>query len=228
MRKMFLLSALCCAMWMNAQITFEGVIDGAFGCGLYLPEQYFNVGKLPIVSGDTLLTLYNEDLSLYKEVKIPSYCGTSKSVPMSSARRAPQGGPSYNLYMVSKNLFTTDGKICFIQHGCGHLRIYNEDAQLVQDLGDLPTAGGVVKVGNSYMLFLIDYVYNYDSATGTYTEYNKTYIYSLPGNGDFDTAIENNPAVPAKQSSNAYKVIENGQVYIVLDGVKYAVTGVEK
>ncbi len=114
--------------------------------------------------------------------------------------------------LVSRNIFTTDNKVCFITvTGDGKQGIYNEDGQLVQ----LIKEGGrdympyMIHVNDKYLLLL--------------QGYNDAYIYSLPGDGEATDVDE----VSAPRRNNARKYINNDQVLIDSNDRTYTIQGQE-
>ncbi len=161
---------------------------------------------------NTIVTLYNNTFDVYKSVTI---------------NKVSNGNSSY-VEQTSKNFFTTDGKICFLYYESSgtypnftmhQVKIIDEDGNTIYDCVDKPFFEGsqVYLIDGNYYLFLQELT-NLGEQIVAY----RTLIYSLPGHGvptDLDT-----PAAPAR-TTNARKVVEDGQLYIILEGVKYAVTG---
>ncbi len=213
MKKLFLFSVLALgAMTMSAQITKVGTIEGE--CRVYTDNTAIGnvVYSEQENENNTIVTLYDNTFDVYKSVTI---------------NKVSNGNSSY-VEQTSKNFFTIDGKICFLYYESSgtypnftmhQVKIIDEDGNTVYDCVDKPFFEGsqVYLIDGNYYLFLeglahIDGEFKAD----------KTYIYSLPGHG-VPTDLET-PTAPAR-TTNARKVVENGQMYIILDGVKYAVTG---
>lgn len=225
MKKVLLLFGLAMASAsMNAQITLEGTWDGDVVKGLDYEDQYFDAGVICISEEDTLLTMYNEDLSLYKQLRFPS---SSTSI---AARRSPsavQGSASLGFYLISRNIFTTDNKVAFVHWDTNNLTICDEDGTILYNLcsSDNYPRFGIMQVNGNYKLWVRRRIEMIDAERWLYSY--QTSIYSLPGHGDIETDVKEISS-HTQNIPQAYKIVENGQIYIVLDGVKYAVTGMAK
>ncbi len=199
---------------MSAQIQLEYTLDGVF---LQVPEttkveslakQYNILDYYFCIKDQDSYSFYNFDYTL------------AKTITRDSA------------YLFAANIFTTDGKITFIEAKKGiydnyepfnSVKLYNEDGSMLFDFGTNQWFG-IIKIGEQYKFCTSNYdMVNVGEPYWTYVQKNGvTKIYSLPGNGQ-PTDIDS-PTAPAR-TTNARKVVENGQMYIILDGVKYAVTG---
>ena len=209
-KSIFMLVALFAATFANAQITllrsFEGGINisingSEFGSSYskpsyeYMEAPYFYESDQDSNNDGLIVNLYEKtDLSLYKSVHITNIgdCGLAE--------------------LVSRNIFTTDNKVCFmVMTGDGKLCIYNEDGQLVITL--LEDGYGynscIVHVNGKYLL-IVSKSYGQGS-----------YIYSLPGNGEAQD-IET-PAVPRK----ARKVLKKDQILVENADKTYTLQGQE-
>ena len=220
MRKsIFIIAALFAATFANAQITLEKTLDGFYtisanvGGDLYHYEQspYFynqqfqtNEPSLPNeptpgtprrsnANNKCVLNLYNaDDFSLYKTIEIDNVSGST-------------------VCLVSRNILTTDNKVCFcITGGDEHSYIYNEDGQLIATIngnGNIPPS--LLKVNDKYLLV-------------SRQTYDKTYIYSVPGNGE--TQAISTPSSPKRA---ARKIARDGQVLVETDNNIYTLQGQE-
>lgn len=155
------------------------------------------------------ITLYDDQFKADKVVTIPN---------VSQALKIDVIWPSIGL-------FTTDDKICFFviarfgdwDNGTYKFMVLNENGIVVESFKKeysiryWPTLFSMD--GNMYVAIMPE-----------------KGIPSRQGDADADTDIYLLPStttdlnIPVRQI-NARKVVENGQMYIILDGVKYAVTG---
>jgi len=208
MKKFFLLSALALgAMTMSAELTQIGTFSGELNHLAYAYELYYHnypqssqyANVIDTTGSNIKVNLIDlATCSIYKTVQITKVSG----------RRYHLVGGTV------KNFWTNDGKLAFAlssykqDGGEENTIIYNEDAeQLCTFSTDLFC---IVDGGELY--YVVDV--NYKTKVNTVYSCPK---YHTPSN------IEE-PTAPAR-TSNARKVVENGQMYIILDGVKYAVTG---
>ena len=222
MKKYFILLVLALsAVTMSAQIELTGIYDGEIACD----EFALDCGKFPITENDSVLKLANEDASIYKTIRFPQAENNSVNEPTPPSNRAPQAtmgwGVKNGFYLVSRNIFTTDNKITFLRIGDGNIAIYDEDKMLIKQLltTSMPCEFGLKKVNGHFYLIILEI------DDSSYPVTFKSYIYSLPGTGEISTDFDS-PTAPIR-TSNVQKVIENGQMYIILDGIKYAVSGSE-
>lgn len=216
-KSIFILAILFASTCANAQIilehTFEGwatISTNVYGDSYhYIQAPYYYVFKYPKnepsvpepsdgaperlqkASGNSTVMLYNiDDFSLYKTIEIE---GTTASV----------------ISLVSRNILSTDNKICFclVDYYDEQSYIYNEDAELIATLKGISPA--LVKVDDRYVLIL----------HGEKEDY--TNIYSLPGNGESDLEQVSSPS----RSSAARKISRNGQVLVQTDNNTYSMHG---
>ncbi|MCQ2328825.1 MAG: hypothetical protein MJZ59_05730 [Paludibacteraceae bacterium] len=214
MKKLFIFSVLVLTtMTMNAQITYVATLKNVnleFSNLVepwYLPE--FGEFTYSVDETAKTITLYNDQFKADKVVTIPN---------VSQAN-------DIHVYWASIGLFTTDGKICFLvrarfggtyPNDTYKYMVLNENGIVVESFKDeypfhyYPTLFSMD--GGIYIAFTPD----------TQGEDNQgdSDIYLLPST----TTDLDSPSAPIR-TSNAHKIIENGQMYIILDGVKYAVTG---
>ena len=223
-KSIFILTALFAATFANAQITLEATFNGQIPVWLSADEQYFDAGKLPIIYGDTLLELYNEDMSLYKQVRFaPSQVinpGMNAPRHMPSATK---GGPTSGCFLISQNIFTTDNKIAFIRWSDGTLKVYDEDGTLLKDIGDNNKGWfGIITVNGKYKLIVVEGEWVSDGEYMGHEEY-KTQVYSLPGNGEIRTEI----TTPSSPKRSARKIAREGQVWVETDTNTFDLRGQE-
>lgn len=191
-KSFFILVALFAATFANAQITLLHIFESNVSVtvnpyasiyGYNIEAPYFYESDQDSNNEGLILNLYEkDDFSLYKSVHITNIgdCGLAE--------------------LVSRNIFTTDNKVCFtVTTGDGKLCIYNEDGQLVETLleGGYGYNSYIVSVDGKYLLIV-----------------SKSYgqgarIYSLPGNGEAQDV--ETPSAPRK---SARKVLKKDQVYI--------------
>ena len=215
-KSIFIFAALFAATFANAQIYLEKVLEGTFPKWLSYEDYYFDCGKLPMVYGDTLIELYNDDMSLYKSIRFAHSTNTpSPSAPARKAPTALKGSPDYAFCMFTRNIFTTDGKVTFLKYVNSHISVYNEDGELVSDLQDTEYNFGLMTINGKWKLIIREYDYMPDAK-------EKYYIYSLPGNGEFQDIVS--PSAPRK---SARKYLQNDQVRIENADRIYTLTGQE-
>ena len=188
---------------MSAQIELEFTFEGAIA-DFYVSEREtscLGTDDLIFLRGvDEKLHVYNLDYSLYGIFEIAD--------------------------KVTRNIFTTDNKLCFIEaitegdypNYKSKIIVVDENKKIVKEIQlDGFTEGDFypIKIGNEYKLVIQEYLPNIDPETGNYlsTSY-KTYIYSCPGNGETTTSVEN---VPAKVKRNAYPNPANDLVTLPYD-----------
>lgn len=208
MRKsIFVLAALFAATVANAQIillhTFESWATMSTNpyadvYGNPLESPYLYEMNIP----DGVAKLYNtEDFSLYKTIV------------------TPVSGKNVCCYLVSRNILSTDNKVCFAisdESAESEIYIYNEDAQLIATIkGKTPY---LVKTKGHY--YLITHSFTYSEGV----EKQTTYVYSVPGNGDSGEDIVA-PSTPLKSSARKY--LKNDQVLIESNDKTYTVQGQE-
>lgn len=204
-KSIFMLAAMIAATFANAQITLLHIFESNVSVtvnpyasiyGYNIEAPYFYESDQDSNNEGLILNLYEkDDFSLYKSVHITNIgdCGLAE--------------------LVSRNIFTTDNKVCFtVTTGDGKLCIYNEDGQLVETLleGGYGYNSYIVSVDGKYLLIV-----------------SKSYgqgarIYSLPGNGE--TQDIETPAAPRK---SARKVLKKDQVLVENAEKTYTLQGQE-
>jgi hypothetical protein len=206
-KSIFVIAALFAATFANAQITLLHVWEGQasvtvnpyaslYGYDFEAPYLY----DMQATNG--IVRLYNkDDFSLYKAVQTP---------------HIERG---FECYLVSRNILTTDNKVCFalVDQGTGtsnSIFIYNEDGQLVTTLtGQTPF---LIMLNDTYYLLTYSYYYN-----GGETKY-ETRVYSVPGNGESGQDIST-PVAPR----NSRKVLKKDQVLVENADKTYTLQGQE-
>ena len=220
----FILVALFTATFTTAQITLEATFNGQIPVWLTADIQYFDAGKLPIIHGDTLLELYNEDMSLYKQVRFaPSQVNNPVMNALRHMPSATKGGPTSGCFLISQNIFTTDNKIAFIRWSNGTLKVYDEDGTLIKDLGGNDYGWfGIITVNGKYKLGVVESKWVSDGEYIGHEEY-KTQIYSLPGSGELSEDI----VALSSPKRSARKIARDSQVLIQTETDTYTLTGQE-
>lgn len=213
------LIALFVTTFANAQIILEHTFEGwvtisanVYGDSYhYIQSPYYYVFEFPknypIVpepsgthqrfaskaGNKSTVKLYNtDDFSLYKAIDIEETTATSLS-------------------LVSRNILSTDNKICFCltDYYEEQSYIYNEDGKLVATIKGVSPC--IVKVNDKYMLIL----------HGEQEDY--TYIYSLPGNGETDVeSVSSSPIC-----SYSHKIARDGHILIETKTNTYSMQGQE-
>lgn len=206
-KSIFILAALFVATFANAQIELIHTFESS-DVFVTANNQDFNKSYIPQYGhiespyfyekakkdDNYFVNLYNkDDFSLYK------------SIPISAEHRWK------NVCLTTRDILTTDGKVCFCLSGSdGGGVILDEDGQQIASIkGSYPV---LTRVNEKYILITIDY-----------NQGGKTYIYSVPGNGEATDASE----VSAPRRNNARKYINNDQVLIDSNDRTYTVQGNE-
>ncbi|MBP5476770.1 MAG: hypothetical protein J6Y00_03700 [Paludibacteraceae bacterium] len=217
-KSIFIFAALFAATFANAQITLEHTFDGVVE--IACRSNPFESDSNPMVqsacyyshsSDNHTLKLY--DIDTYNLLKTYTYTLPSVSYPM------------VDITLITKGYFTTDGKIAFIMtfqnevtsdKSSNFCRIIDEDGNIVYDFNNAAVEYiSLIKVGDDYKLVLTEGKY--------FTKTPKTYVYSLPGNGDISTDI---PA-PSSPKRSARKMARDGQVVVETENSIYTLTGTE-
>lgn len=214
MKKLSLLFILTLsAVMMSAQITYVTTLKNVsldfsnYVEPLYLPE--FGEFIYSVDNTSKTITIYNDQFVAEKVVTIPNVSQASEKM---------------DVLWPSKGLFTTDDKICFFviarfgdwDNGTSKFMVLNENGIVVEGFKTEYTRNYYPVLfsidGNIYVAIMPD-----GKSVGRQGDAD---IYLLPST----TTDLDSPSAPIR-TSNAHKIIENGQMYIILDGVKYAVTG---
>ncbi len=199
---------------MNAQIEYIGTLSGE--CPIW-DSPLLDCGKFAIYQKDTIISFYNEDLSLYKEVKF----NHKQNISPRKAPTATMGGYSDHIACIAKNVFTLDDKITFVRYSNTdqEFAVYDEDGNLVKNFNysSLDDSYVVVQINKKYYFIISRYIYK--NMQVVYT----TEVYSLPGTG-FVPTDDHSPSAPIR-STNSQKIMDRGQVYIINNDSKYAITG---
>lgn len=206
-KSIFILAVLFAANFANAQIYLEATFSSRVKEYFDVSDYYFDCGKLPIIYGDTLVELYNDDMTLYKTIKFaPSSAQTIKRAPA-----AIKGGPSYGTYLFSRNIFTTDGKVAFIKWSSNKIEVFDEDKTLLATIpldNNYPDMG-LFSVNGKWKLIVQESQWSDVTYTSSYT----AYVYSLPGNGEISTET----ITPSSPKRAARKIAREGQILVETD-----------
>lgn len=220
-KSIFIFAALFATTFANAQITLEHTFDGWFTISADMYGDLYNYVQSPYFynvlvntkdnnapqpaspervkktkeESKVIVNLYDiEDYSLYKSIQID---------PETYVRM---------LCLVSRNILSTDNKVCFclFDDGDEESYIYNEDGELIATIKG--TSPSIVRVNEKYLLI------------SRYSKNDKhfTYIYSLPGNGESNVEQVSSPS-----RSSVRKFTRNGQVLVQTDNNTYSIQGQE-
>lgn len=203
MRKsIFIIAALFAATFANAQITLKKTLDGWYSVSAdpygdmynYVQAPYFYNQILGVESNTCVIYLYDvDDFSLYKTININSTINRESFI-----------------CLVSKNILSVDNKVCFCISKNAQSEIYNEDGVLISTInGSSPS---LVWVNDRYLLLSRGYENGQD----------KTYIYSVPGNGETQAI-----STPSSPKRNARKIAREGQVLVETENNTYTLQGQE-
>lgn len=159
---------------MNAQIELEHVFNG----WIYPEASYSNVNRA--YGMENYYVVINMDLECTEIYDRDfNYLFTADAFP----------------YIIAKNIFTTNNEICYLTTRDGDiLKLCNQEGVLLKEFefeSDNPPF--LKKVGDEYKLIILAW----NTAMSDY----ETHVYSLPGNGEVTTSVED---VPAKVKRNAY------------------------
>lgn len=197
-----ILSILFVATFVNAQITLEHTFNGSIDAPIIregiLGDYYIQADK----TNNTIIVYDANNYSVVWSLNMPN-------------TRA---------YLYSSNIFTTDGKFaCLVEirddsktdNTRCHLYVYDEDKNIIADLGTSWDHEylNFVKVSSGYKLLVEKVAPDYSFTTE---------IYSLPGNGETSEDVST-PSAPRKSSSRKY--LGNDQVLVENGDKTYTVTG---
>jgi hypothetical protein len=199
-KSIFILLALFAATFANAQITLEHTFEGQlWATTRYHSDVYGDNSDAPY-----FYSFDNQQLKLYDKNTYELYKTYSYTIPSVQY-------PIVNIWYVTKNIFTTDGKTAFIfcfdqedgdtQDYC---KIIDEDGNVVFDFNNSKLDSyffTLVKINGQYKLLARE------RGAGA-----KTYIYSLPGNGE-----EQAVSTPSSLKRSARKIAHEGQVLVETD-----------
>ena len=186
MRKILIvLVVLLTTATINAQVVLEGTINGTLVNGYTISQNYVGLQDQYVSQHvNDSIYIYDENYCLKKQIFLEE-----------------------DADIIAKNVFSTDGKICFVykkDHGSypdvkSTIIIVDEDGKIVNDIdlqGFNETGIYLVFLTGTYKLIISECSY----ANGECIFY-RTHIYSCPGDGETTTSVEN---VPAKVKRNAY------------------------
>lgn len=205
-------AALFAATFANAQITKVGEVAGHLQIHSYDRlignVMYSQIDQEAQVS----IKLYNlsgSNIQEYKTINISKVAVSNK----------------FQVEHLSRNYFTTDGKICFLYHEySGSLpnfvvekcQVIDEDGNVVYDVTEKPFYEGseVYNIDGIYYLIIYDFL----------GSNNTSYIYALPGNGDTSVDVMS-PISPRRSATR--KLLHNDQVLIENADHTYTMQGQE-
>ncbi len=186
MKKILLFAALIWAMCANAQIK---KIDNAVEGSLWPTETpgifslHENSGEYELSAGEQSVMLYTVD-----EQGTKPY-GTFAFEPFNE-------GYEFYIGMITKNIFTTDGKLVFMLSEYNYrenerrARFVDEDGKEILNCvdGDLKNTyeGDLCKIDGKWYLYVV-YRYYDEGVEHTYDNAKfRTIFYQLPGNGELN------------------------------------------
>lgn len=196
-KSIFLLAVLFAATFANAQITKVGEVEGR----LQMYTNNMTVGNVlysEIKQGaQVIIKLYNLSGAFIQEYKTITLNKVAEDNDI-------------QIEHLSKNYFTTDGKICFLYHEYSgqypnfvveKCQVIDEDGNIVYDITEKPFYEGssVYRIGNAY--YLVFYAL---------LSVDKSYIFALPGNGNTSDDV----VTPSAPRRTARKFLHNDQVLI--------------
>lgn len=211
MRKsIFIIAALFAATFANAQITKVGEVAGRL-------QVYTN----SMTVGNVLYSRINQGTQI--SIKLYNLSGAYIQEYKTININKLAADNECQIEHLSKNYFTTDGKICFLYHEYSGMypdfvvkkcQIIDEDGNVVYDIADKPFYEGsaVYNIGNIYYLVL-------EGLLST----DNSYIYALPGNGETSEDV----ATPSAPRHNARKYLHNDHILIENANHIYNLTGQE-
>lgn len=210
----FILAALFAVTFIDAQITLDHTFDEI----IYAKTPYFG----DVYNGIDAPYLYSFDenqLKMYDKETYELYKTYVYSIPTVAY-------PMINIVYLTHNIFTTDEKasfiFCFTEEDAtsqNYFRIIDEDGKVVFDFNNpyLDENGfSLIKVGDEYKLLARESDYHNPNPV-------RTYIYSLPGNGETSTNIIS----PSSPKRSARKITRNGQILVETESNIYTLQGAE-
>ena len=211
MRKsIFVLAALFAATVANAQITKVGEVAGR----LKVHTDNSTIGNV----------LYSE-IKQESQVSIKIYNLSGTFIQEYKTININKEAAANSVYVehISKNYFTSDGKICFLYYEYSgtypnfvvvKCHVMDEDGKVVYDFTDVPFHEGsyVYNIDGAYYLVIEDIL----------TSPSKSYIYALPGSGEATDVDE--VSAPRR---NIRKYLQNDQVLIDSNDKTYTIQGQE-
>ena len=191
MKKILLgLIMLATAATINAQIELEHTIIGG------MPPQ--NRSNWQQVGMDD----YYITFAIVNTISGGTFFGSGPAIYDSNMNLVFSADEYDEIYLFAKNVFTTDGRLCFVK------LVNNEGSSYyIKDAVILDIDGNVLKTISSVSAnvppFLIKMRDGYKLIVNVPVDEgpDETHIYSCPGNGEGTTSVEN---VPAKVKRNAY------------------------
>lgn len=201
-KSIFIFAAFFAATFANAQITLEHTINEFVWTST---DVYGDLYKGGSQEAPYLYSFTPQQINFYDKNTYELY----KSCIFTTS------GNDY-VCCVTRNIFTTDGKTSFIlccSSGQSYsYRIIDEDGEEVFNFNN-PQLDKykfyIIKINGCYKLLA--------------REVNKTYIYSLPGNGEVSTDIVS----PSSLKPSARKIARDGQVLVETENNTYTLQGQE-
>ena len=210
-KSIFILAALFAASFANAQITLEHTFDGqVWATTRYHADVYCDNNDAPY-----FYSYDNQQLKLYDKNTYELYKTYSYTIPSVQY-------PWVNIWYVTKNIFTTDGKTAFIfcfdeEDGDAqdYCKIIDEDGNVIFDFNNSKLDSylfTLVQINGQYKLLARE-----KKGAGA-----KTYLYSLPGNGEAQDIVS-----PSSPKRSARKITRDGQVLVETENNTYTLQGAE-
>lgn len=206
-KSIFVIAALFAATFANAQITLEHTFEG--GSLFFYTDGGGNSGLESNRIQAPCFFIWDEtpsgasEYSCWLELYDPETLDLFRKIVFDK----------YTLvHYVTKNIFTTDNKVAFLAND----KILNEDKEVVYDLN--------LGLDPGYLHYdLVKFNGNYKLIVRTaYGSNGKTYIYSLPGNGDTQDI-----STPSSPKRSARKIARDGQVLVETENNTYTLQGQE-
>ena len=222
MKKILLgLIMLATAATMTAQVVLQQVLEEFSGHdNSVFSESVFDRDPLHRMIGlDDLFLLRYQNHDIHNGDRDYSYYYHFYDADCNLYKRLKEidDGFFYVVHYITRNVFTTDGKICRLVRKNAYsdyggynflgFQIIDEDGKVIQEITWDNKYGScqkveLIKVGNKYKLLLsTECQTNWNAETMGCDTYYYVLVYSCPGNGETTTSVEN---VPMKVKRNAY------------------------
>ena len=205
-KSIFILAALFAATFANAQITLEHTFDGG-GLLVFTDGGDHSEDESTRIQAPCFY-IWDEtpsgasEYSCWLELYDPETLDLYRKIVFDKYTR---------IFYVTKNIFTTDNKVAFLAND----KILNEDKEIVYDLN--------LGMDPIYLRYdLVKFNGNYKLIFRTYGSNGKTYIYSLPGNGEAQAV-----STPSSPKRSARKIARDGQVLVETENNTYDLRGQE-
>lgn len=212
MRKItFILAALFAANFANAQITLEHTFEGNVQPQTYSFPDFENTYFIQQNTAEQKVIIYNTDFTLYKTANISLPDGYNFNTIMLSL---------YNIFSPNKLGFVVSAIKPGNQNTQLWFGVFDEDGVLLKDLGYAYSNSFMLcEINNTFYLLVSKMSINTTDYT---TSYEKTDVYSLPGNGDAQTLNSLH-----LQKHFARKIIRDNQMLIETETNTYTLRGEE-